>query len=242
MRPNRPGLLVDPAESRSRARVTREGSLIPWALGQWCESPGTVGLYCGPTGTGPILPGQLVDTEGPRTRTRVARDRCSTPGASAPGPSCPGKLVATPGPCSLSRVSWERWSTPQTLGPGTRTPVTAGRPRGTWHKSRSASHPGQVVDPAEPRARSQIVWDSCSNPDLGQDCESPRKAGRPHRPSDTGLNGQGHLTNPAGLGQWPDMPGKAGRPCGTSDTGLSHAGQLIDTADPRTQGQIARDI
>ena len=173
----RPGQLVDPAESQSLTRVTRENSSILWALGEGHESPGTVVIYCGPTGTGPILPGQLVDTAGLRTQTRVTRDRCSTPGASDLGPSRPGILVATPGPCSLSQVSWERWSTTRNLGPGPRSPVTAGRPRGNWHKDLRVSHPGQVLDHAKPRARPRIIWDSCSNPCLGPECETPRTAG-----------------------------------------------------------------
>ncbi|RKM64334.1 hypothetical protein C0215_19175 [Clostridioides difficile] len=40
---SRPGQLVDPAVRRSKARVSQESCVTPWALGARPESPGTSG-------------------------------------------------------------------------------------------------------------------------------------------------------------------------------------------------------
>ena len=171
---------MNPAGPRSLGRVARDSWSTLQAIGHGTESPRTAGRPRGISVTGPSHPGGLVDSVDPWRRARVTWESWSNPRAhrdkpdsprragryrrpSDTDPSHPGKLVTTAGPRSLSQVSWESWSTPRGLRPRPRSPVTAGRPRRTSRKSLSVSRQGQVVDPAEPRARPRIIWDSCSN-------------------------------------------------------------------------------
>ena len=60
--------LVDPAGPRTRSRVAQESNSTPWALRPGPESPGTADRHFGDLGTGPSLPGTLVDSGGPQTQ------------------------------------------------------------------------------------------------------------------------------------------------------------------------------
>ena len=183
MGPNRPGLLVNPAESWSWARVTREGSLIPWALGQGRESPGTVGLYCGRTGTGPILLGQLVDTAGPRTRTRITRDICWILRDLGPWPESPGKTGRHRGP--LFTVLSPLGELVDTAGPRTRAQV----PRDSWSSTRDLA---QEPELESPRTGGGTRWTSGMAPNhMGELLES--------RASDQSWSRPGELVDPTGL-------------------------------------------
>ena len=102
--------------------------------------------------------------------------------------------------------------------------MTAGRPRGTSCKSLSVSRPGQVVDPAEPRVRPRIIWDSCSN-------RGPRTRVR---------DAQDSWSTPRALRHWPVTSGSAGQHRGPSNPSPSHPGQQIDGAGARTRVQNAQ--
>ena len=90
------GELVDTTGHQPRARVTRDSwsTTDAWstqrALGPKHEWPVTAGRPRGTSLPGPSRPGQLVDTSGPRTQLRVARESCSTPQVLGAGPESPG--------------------------------------------------------------------------------------------------------------------------------------------------------
>ena len=103
-------------------------------------------------------PGQLVDTAGPQTLSRVTWKSWSTPlalesGPSSPGtsgrargtsgtvPRFPGELVDPAAPRTRLRVARECWSTPRALVPG-------------------PCRPGQLFDTTGPRTRVRFTWES----------------------------------------------------------------------------------
>ena len=90
--PSRPGLLVEHADPRNYARVVQESCSNAWVFGSGAE-----------------LPGQLVDTEGPRTRALS-----------------PGTAIRPREPSDLgwSRLGW--LLKPQGLGQGRESPKRVG--------------------------------------------------------------------------------------------------------------------
>ena len=91
--PSRPGQLVDPAGTWTRARVAQDCWWTPEAHGPWHKSPGIAGRHHVPTGTGPILPGLLIDPVGTWTRARVAGTAGQTRGPSDTVVNRLGQLV-----------------------------------------------------------------------------------------------------------------------------------------------------
>ncbi|RKM63581.1 hypothetical protein C0215_19820, partial [Clostridioides difficile] len=96
------------------------------------ESPSTADQHCGPSDMGANRPGHLVDTSGPQTRARVARDSWSTPRDHRPVPESTGTA------CQHSGASDPSGSHPGPL---------------FFHRGPSdtgLSRPGQQVDPMVP--------------------------------------------------------------------------------------------
>ena len=151
-------------------------------------------------------------------------------GPSNKGPSRPGELVNPAGHWALARIALDSWSNLRALGHGPESPGTAGIPPDPRTQARVArdscltpgpsgtvlSHPGPLVNTACHQTRR----------------DSPRRAGKNHRPSDTGPSGTGQLVDPAepltqvqvtwdcwstpgALGHKRECPGAAGRPLGT---------------------------
>ena len=162
------------------------------------RGPGTAGRPCGSMDQGLSGSVQLVDTAGPWTRTRVTRERCSTPWALRPVPESARKTSPHLGPCSPARAAPETWSNPRALGhwPDSPGPVCGPlKPLDT-----GPCGPGLLTDPVWPRTRARVPRDSLSTPqDLGPGPESHGTAGGPHKPSDLGPSRPGHLENPAGV-------------------------------------------
>ena len=151
----------------------------PWALGHGPESPGTAGRPRGPSGSGPIHPGQLVDPVGPQTRSHVPREFWSNPRDLGPEP----KLSRTAGLSTslriLARVAWDSCMNPRAHGNGRNTYGTAGQPRGNSNPGPKC--PGHLVNPAVPRTWVRVACDHWSTPQaLVHGPASPGTAGR-HR-------------------------------------------------------------
>ena len=171
------GEMVDPAGPQTRVRVLQDSWSNPQAHdqsasrpgvlvipgGPWVRSPGLGGRHRGLRDTGPRGPGMLVDTAGPGTWSRVARESwltpralgtrpespgsaCRTQGLTEPGSSPPGQLLDTAGPRTRARVAQECTSTVQDHGPRPESPGAAGRPRGPWDMG--PIRPAQMVDSA----------------------------------------------------------------------------------------------
>ena len=158
--PSHPGKLLDTAGSRKRARVPR-GSCDPlgtrtragvaqaiWStprgLGYPPEFPGTAGPPRRPSGTGPNLPGRLVDNVVCPTKTQSPGTAGRPHGHSDPGPSRLGQLVDTVGPRTRPRITCDSLSNPRALRHGPESPWRTGQSRGPWVTS--ANHPGGLVE------------------------------------------------------------------------------------------------
>ena len=141
-------------------------------------------------------PGQLDDIAGYRSRVRVARECCWTlwalgpegkspgragqhPGPSEPSASCPGELGNPAGTGTRPQVGQDIWSRPQDLRHEPESPGRAGRQCGPSTGARVARECGWIA-----RA-------------LGEECESPRRAGRIRGTLDRGPSRPGVLVDPA---------------------------------------------
>ena len=181
MSSSRPGVLVDTAGPRNRARVTRESWWTPCALGEECESPGRAGRLRGLKEPGASRPGELVDTAGPRIHADVLLECWSSPRDLGHVPELPRTSVDAAALGPRCELSW-----------------TAGQPQGI--SDPCLSRPGQLVYPAGPRTRVRVSWDSWSSPHaLGPGLEPPGTAGRPRRPSDPGPSRMGLMVDLAVL-------------------------------------------
>ena len=107
------------------ARVTEDCWGTPQALGPWHKSPERAGRHRVPTGTGPILPGLLIEPVGTRTRARIAGTVGQTRGNSDYGTSRPGQLVDTAGSLIQARIIQDSWGTPRDFGHGPESTGTA---------------------------------------------------------------------------------------------------------------------
>ena len=134
---------------------------MPRALGHGLESPGKAGRPRRPSDQVPSLPGQLVDTSGPREKAQVSRDSWSTPrglgyspelpgragrpnGPSGKGPSLAGCLVDTAVRPTRARVARDSCSTTWALGPRPESPGTAGQnPRALGPRPESCKTAGR---------------------------------------------------------------------------------------------------
>ena len=194
-------------------------------------SPGTAARAHRTSGTGPRhrdswpnsrafgakrgLPGELVDTVGPRTRARPSRDSWSSPQDLRHGPECPRTAGRARRTSSTARVTWDSWSTPRALRPLSEWPGKSGRRGRHWnpglgrpgHRT-GPRFPGQLVDSAAPRIQSRVA----------RECWS----------------------TPRALGHWPQSPEISGVPRGASEPGASRPGQLDNPAGHRTRGRVTR--
>ena len=115
------------------------------------------------------------------------------------------------------------WSTPRALAPDRGSPGMVVRHRGT--SGPGPSRPGQLVDPADPRTRSWVAWDSLSTTHaLGPRYILPRSARRHRGPSD-----------------WSRLARESWSTRGNSDTGANHPGELVDPTGPPTRAQVVQD-
>ena len=142
--PSRPGLVVDPAGTRTLTPFARDNWSTLRSLGTGSESPGKTGQHHGPSFTGPRLQAQLVDPSGPLNRARVSQNRWSMPQALRPGCKLPGRVGRPSGPSDPRPRRAGQQVIPRALGPLPRSPGTAG---GT----------------AVPRTREQVIRDSWWN-------------------------------------------------------------------------------
>ena len=163
---------------------------------------------------------------GPLTRTGVARDCWSTPGALGPTTSSLGQLFSTVAPSTVqSRLGC--WSKPWALGHGPESPESlvddADPPTGYRvsreggrlhrHSDPGPSHLGQLVDPKCIRTRApgaQFSWSTPQAP--GRKRVWPGRAGPPRRASGPGRSPWDSFMTPWALGPGQDWPGTAGRP------------------------------
>ena len=208
---SRPGELVDTAECRrraggflgswltlraqTRARIARDSWSTPRALGPGPESPGTADRPRGPSDPSANGTGEVIDLGGHRTQAaRAGQHR----GPSDPAPCPLGQLLEPTGPRARARVTGtagrtlvhleqnagcrESWSTPWALEPGPEPPGIVGRARRT--SGTGLNDPGQLVEPAGPRARPEL----------------PGTARRPRGPSDPCLSRPGSRVDEAGTG------------------------------------------
>ena len=95
MCPTRPGDLVDPAVTRTWARVAKDIGSTLRALVQERVLPGTAGEARRHSDPSVSRQGQLVEQAGFQTRVRVARDNWWMRLAFGHGQSSPGMLVDT---------------------------------------------------------------------------------------------------------------------------------------------------
>ena len=79
------GHLLETSRTRTRVRVVRDSWSTPRDIGHGPELPGTAGLPCAISDTGPSHPGSY-----------------RPPGHSDPGPRRPGELVEPAGPLTLA--------------------------------------------------------------------------------------------------------------------------------------------
>ena len=203
---------MDPPGTQTRSRAAWNSWSIPQKLGHGPESPGRARrfrghsdkgpsplgqlVYTGPTGTGPILwgqlvtpqaldpdlssPGQLMDTLRTRTRTRLVQNSGSKAWSLGPGHALSVKAVGPMGTKTRARNSQDSWSTLWGLGHKCELPGRTGRPHG--HSDRSPRHPGHLVEPAGPMTKAR----------------GPGTAGRPCGSMDQGLSGSVQLVDTAG--------------------------------------------
>ena len=178
MGPSHAGELVDPAGSRTRARVARGYWSTPRALGLKCESPGISGRLHGSSDlfpsardswSSPQVLGHKRKWPGTADRPRMTSD---------PRASGPVLLVESEGPRAQARVS-----------------QATGRLHGLSDTSQSP--PGLLVNPGGPQTQAQVARECCSTPRaLGHSPESPRKAGRHFWPLGMGPSHRGRLVHP----------------------------------------------
>ena len=217
-----PGQLVDTEGNRTRARVprevcprirardARESWSTPRELGLGPKAPRTDGPPRQPSDTGPSCPGQLVDTPGPQSRTRITGKAGRTCGPSDPRPSRPGEMVDSAGPQIQARVAG-----------------TAGGLRGD--SEQGLSRPGELFDTAGGRTRARVFRESWSSPrELGAEPRSPGAFGRSRTTWDTFLSHPRQLVDSACFGPGPETPGTAGRHRGPSEPGASRRGGLVN--------------
>ena len=250
-----PGQLVNPVGTRTRTRVPRDiwstarvSELIPRRLERWStpqtlrhdrESPGKAGQPCGPSDTGPIRPGELVDHAGPRTHAKVTKKFGRHHGISGTGRDRPGQLVDPTGPRTRARVVLESWSTHLHSDPG-------------------LSCPGQLVNTTGTRKRARVIWDSWSTPRVHEHgTKSPGTAGRPrgHRTghevpgsagrhrmaSDPGLCHPGQQVNTASTQTRTQFTRDSWWNCGASDLGPGRKGELGEHEGPCTLARVAQE-
>ena len=169
----------------------------------------------GPSDSSASYPGQLVNTDGHRTRAQSPGRAGRPHGPSGAGLNSQGQLVEPAGHRTQSRVpgtaagtcshrtqarfTREYWSTPQALGHKRESPKTAGRTQGL--SDPGPSHPGHLFDPLGHRALSRVS--------------------------------QEHRSTSRALGHEPESSGTAGRPRGPSDASGRHLGKLFYTMGPR---------
>ena len=167
MGPIPPGQLVDPAGHRSwtrvageicssagpriRNRVARESWLKPPAFRPGPKSPGTADRPSGPSDPSTSVAGELVDPTGPWPWARVSQESWWTRGPSDPGLIHQRHQIDLTGTRTQGRVALDCWCTPRAIGPKRGAPGTADQPRGP--SDTGPGCPGQLVDPADPRAR-----------------------------------------------------------------------------------------
>lgn len=223
--PSRAGEFVDTAGPRAPARVAQYRWSNPRALGPGPESPGTAGRPRGPSdsrvspwhscstprhsGTVSSRPGQLVNTEGFRTRAPGARDCWLTPRAIRTGPESRGPAGGPRGP----------------LDPGQYRPGHMVDPTGRRTRVRSPGTPGRTHVPSDTGPSAWDSWSTTRAFRLGP--ESTWTAGRPGGPSDAGPSPPGQPVDTAcpwtrarvprdrwatlwDLRPGPEFPGKAG--------------------------------
>ena len=180
-------------------------------------SPSTAGQNRGPSVTGPILPGQLVDPAGSRARAHVAQEFSSILLDIDQSVSHPG--------C---------WSTLWALGPGPESPSSGGRGHGA--SATRTSHPGELVDTAGPPAHAQFLRDSWSTTQaLGHGPELPGTDVQPHRPWEQSPSPPGVLVKPAGNQAWVQLARESRSTLRVSDPSLSRPGRLVTPEGPQTQ-------
>ena len=196
---------------------------MPRALGHGLESPGKAGRHRGPSGQVPSLPGQLVDTSGPREKAQVSRDSWSIPRGLGYSPELPGRAGQNREPSTLTE-----W-----LG-------TAGRPHSP--SDTSMSHPGQLVDPAGYQTWARVAWKAGRH--RGPSDQVPSHPEQLVDPA--GLRALARVTQNCrstsqALRREPESSWMAGRTRGPSDTSARRPGKLFHTAGPRAQSTVTRD-
>ena len=222
----RPGLLVNPDGTRTRARVARDSWSTPWPLGSGNEPSGTAGRRHGHSHQIASRPGELVDTAGPRIHADVLLECWSSPRDLGHVPELPRTSVDAAALGPRCELSW-----------------TAGQPQGS--SDPCLSRPGQLVYPAGPRTRVRVSRDSWSSPHaLGPGLEPPGTAGRHRGPSHAIASRLGEVADPTNpwtlahvsqdswsslraFGTWPESPWTAGQHRGPTGTGPSRLGELV---------------
>ena len=102
----------------------------------------------------------------------------------------------------------------------------------------SARCPVELVEAAGLRNRSRVTQGSWTTPrELRHGTESPRRAGRPHGPSEPIASRWYSWSNPRAFELEPESPRRGGRHHGPSDLGGGEPGQLVDPAGPRAQAR-----
>ena len=182
MGPSRPGQLVDPAGTRTWARVERHIWSLPWANGPKPEMPGTSVRHREASGMGSSRLRQLV-----------------TPRALVTGPKTPGNTDRTRGLSDASSSRPRQLFKTRAFGHGPESPGSAGGPCGP--SGTGLRRPGSLVDTACTQTRSRITWNSWSTPwDLGPRPNTPGTASRPCWTEGMGPSGPNHRSTSRALG------------------------------------------
>lgn len=218
----RPGLLVNPDGTRTRARVARDSWSTPWPLGSGNESSGTAGRRHGHSHQIASRPGELVDTAGPRIHADVLLECWSSPRDLGHVPELPRTSVDAAALGPRCELSW-----------------TAGQPQGI--SDPCLSRPGQLVDNEGPQngaLTTRESWSSMQN--LGH---GPELLGKPCRrcgPSYLGAIRPGQLVDRGGESDNARVTSESSLTPRALRTVPESPGQLVDTAGPRTRARITQ--